>query len=58
MRKLTFKQLTDQLDRLYCLPLAKNETAEMRADAIEVVVQTSGWTWDEIIAKMAEPEGN
>jgi hypothetical protein len=55
---LTYKKLLEQLDRLYCLPLAKNETAEMRADAIEAMVQASGWTWDQILAKMAEPEGN
>lgn len=55
---LTYQQLMARLDRLYCQPLAANESPEMRALAIEAVVLNSGWTWDMILAKMAEPEGN
>lgn len=55
---LAYATLLKQLDRLYFSPLAENETIEMRADTIEVFVHASGWTWDAILAKMAEPEGN
>lgn len=55
---LAYAVLLKQLDRLYFSPLAENESIEMRADAIEAFVHASGWTWDKLLAKMAEPEGN
>jgi len=58
MFKQPYEFVSLQLDKLFFLPFASNETPETRATAIEALLQATGWTWDEVLAEMAKPEGN
>lgn len=58
MFKQPYEFVSLELDKLFFLPFAENETAQMRADAIDAMLLVCGWTWDEVIAEMAKPEGN
>jgi hypothetical protein len=58
MFKQPYEFVSIQLDRLFFLPFAPNETVEMRSIAIEAMLQASGWTWDEVLNEIAKPEGN
>jgi hypothetical protein len=58
MFKQPYEFVSIQLDKLFFLPFASNETPEMRSIAIEAMLQAAGWTWDEVLNEIAKPEGN
>lgn len=47
--KATWQMVSDQLDKLFVLPFAKNETPELRAAMIEAYLEACSYTWDDVI---------
>lgn len=37
------------LDQLFFSPLAQDESAQDRADAIDTFLSANGWTWDDVL---------
>lgn len=58
MARLSYSVLVVELDKLFFLPFAANETPEMRMDSIEATLLAYGWTWDQMIEELSKPEGN
>ena len=56
--KRTYKDLCIAMDFLHMMPLLPNESIELRAEAIEVLIVSFGWTRSLIIAELLKPEGN
>ena len=48
---VSFHQLSEQLIQLFFQPFAPNETPEIRAQAIEKLLEISGWNWDSYLEK-------
>jgi hypothetical protein len=58
MLKLPYSSLTTELDKLFFLPLAENESIQTRDCAINALLTSNGWTWDELINELAKSESN
>lgn len=58
MMKIPFKEINEQLDLLFFSPFHEDESVEMRAEKVEEYVRSSGWTWNELINRMADLEMN
>jgi hypothetical protein len=58
MSRASQSVVISELDKLFFLPLAPNETLELRALAIEAMLVTNGWTWDEVLATLSNPKEN
>jgi hypothetical protein len=42
------------LDQLFFSPFVKDESPQDRAECIETFLKSNGWTWDEVLAKIAK----
>jgi hypothetical protein len=49
MVKVSWKVVSEQLDRFFLLPFAEGEDVNTRALAIESYLHISGWTWDSVL---------
>jgi hypothetical protein len=58
MARQSWAVVSEQLDCFFVLPLANNETIQLRAIAIESYLVLSGWTWDQVLDQIVKPEGN
>jgi len=56
--KRSYKDLCMHMDFLHMMPLLPNETIELRAEAIEALIVSFGWSRDLIIAELLKPQGN
>lgn len=55
---ISFHLLSEKLAQLFFLPFAPNETPELRALAIEKLLEMSGWDWDTYLEKSWQMEMN
>lgn len=46
------------LDQLFFSPLLEDETAESRDETIVKFLTANGWTWDDVLDRMAEEDGH
>ena len=49
MIRSSWATVSKQLDHFFLLPFASNETAQLRAMAIESYLEICGYTWDDVI---------
>lgn len=56
--KASWKTVSENLDRLFFLPFASNETPALRAEMIEAYLHAYGYTWDMVLDQIIKPEGN
>jgi len=55
MHLITYDQMVIELDKLFFSgKINSYEQAEERAETIEGYLEAVGWTWDDIIKRMAE----
>lgn len=47
--KTSWEILRQNLDQLFFGPFIPHETAETRAQAIETLLSSSGWSWDSVL---------
>lgn len=48
-KKITYSELSIELDKFFFLPFGKDESPEMRAEALDAYLKSVGWTWSEIL---------
>lgn len=49
MIKRPWAEISEQLDRLFFLPFAANESVELRDASIQAYLSMSGWNWDQVL---------
>ena len=52
--RLSYQKVISMLDQLFFSSLIEDETAQNRAETIEVFLSTNGWDWNQIIEELSK----
>lgn len=56
--KISYKEVSSNLDKLFFLPLSFNETIEQRKITIDSYLESVGWSWDDIVNEIFSSDLN
>lgn len=48
-KKISYAELSIELDKFFFLPFGDDESPEMRAEALEAYLKSVNWTWDDVL---------
>lgn len=56
--KISYKEVSFNLDKLFFLPLSINETIDQRRIAIDAYLESVNWSWDDVLHQILKSDAN
>ena len=51
-KKVSYNELSIELDKFFFLPFGPDESPFMRAEALDAYLLSVGWTWDDVLKEI------